>query len=168
MSGPDRIAVLGGGNGGLTVAADLTLAGHKVNLFELPEFWDSLEPVKDTGEIRLGGVGRCGTARLEIVTSDIHEALADAKVVLVSVPAFGAERMAEACAPAVRDDHLVVCLPGTFGSVAFAQVFRRMGVDADPDPGRRRHPAVWLSQDGARRGVDLRGGHQASRGGSPR
>jgi hypothetical protein len=82
------------------LAADLTLSGRKINLFELPEFWDSLAPVKDTGEIKLGGVGRCGTARLETVTSDIHEALADAWVVLVSVPAFGAERMAEACAPA--------------------------------------------------------------------
>ena len=132
MSGPDRIAVLGGGNGALTLAADLTLAGHRVNLFELPEFWDSLAPVNDTGEIKLTGVGRCGTARLETVTSDIHEALADATVVLVSVPAFGAYRMAEVLAPAVRDHHLVVCLPGTFGSVAFAQVFRREGVHASP------------------------------------
>jgi len=108
------------------------LAGHRVNLFELPEFWDLLAPVSDTGQIVLAGVGRCGTARLELVTCDIHEALADATMVLVSVPAFGAARMAEACAPAVRDDHLVVCLPGTFGSVAFSQVFRRMDIDARP------------------------------------
>jgi opine dehydrogenase len=40
--------------------------------------------------------------------------------------------MAEACAAAVRDDHLVVCLPGTFGSVAFDQVFRHLGVTARP------------------------------------
>jgi opine dehydrogenase len=128
----DRIAVLGGGNGALTLAADLTLGGHKVNLYELPEFWDSLGPVADTGEIRLGGVSRCGLARVETVTNDIHEALAGARVVLVSVPAFGARRMAEVCAPAVRDDHLVVCLPGTFGSVAFDQVFRGLETDAHP------------------------------------
>ncbi|MHB8870510.1 MAG: NAD/NADP octopine/nopaline dehydrogenase family protein [Thermoleophilia bacterium] len=132
MGGQDRIAVLGGGNGALTLAADLALGGHKVNLYELPEFWDALAPVSETGHIGLKGVGRSGTARLELVTSDIQEALADARVVLVSVPAFGAQRMAEACAPAVRDDHLVVCLPGTFGSVGFAQVFRRLGIDAHP------------------------------------
>ncbi len=132
MSGPDRVAVLGGGNGALTLAADLTLAGHRVNLFELPEFWDALTPVRETGRIELAGVGRCGTANLEMVTCDIQEALASATIVLVSVPAFGAARMAEAVAPAVRDDHLVVCLPGTFGSVAFSQVFRRIGVDAHP------------------------------------
>ncbi len=132
MGSSQRIAVLGGGNGGLTLAGDLTLAGHKVNLFELPEFWEALAPVRETGEIQLEGLARRGTARLENITCFIEEALAEARLVLVSVPAFGAHRMAEACASAVRDDHIVVCLPGTFGSLAFAHVFRDQGVTAKP------------------------------------
>ena len=33
----DLVAVLGGGNGGHAVAAELSLAGYKVNFFELPQ-----------------------------------------------------------------------------------------------------------------------------------
>jgi glycerol-3-phosphate dehydrogenase len=39
----DLIAVLGGGNGGDAVAAELALAGCKVNFFELPQFAASFE-----------------------------------------------------------------------------------------------------------------------------
>ena len=47
----DLVAVLGGGNGGQAVAANLSLAGFKVNFFELPQFADSLERVLRTREI---------------------------------------------------------------------------------------------------------------------
>ncbi|MCZ7663771.1 MAG: GntR family transcriptional regulator [Thermoleophilia bacterium] len=42
VGSPEPIAVLRGGNGGLTLAGILTPADHKVNLFELPEFWEAL------------------------------------------------------------------------------------------------------------------------------
>lgn len=75
MSAAKPIAVLGGGNGGLALAADLTLAGRVVRLFELPEFIEHLGPIKESGEITLDGVDRRGNALLDLVTSDIHAAL---------------------------------------------------------------------------------------------
>ena len=33
---PQKIAVLGGGNGAHTMAAEFTLKGHTVNLYEMP------------------------------------------------------------------------------------------------------------------------------------
>jgi phytoene dehydrogenase-like protein len=41
------VAVLGAGNGGLTFAGTVALAGHTVNLWEIPEFKAALDPVKD-------------------------------------------------------------------------------------------------------------------------
>ncbi|MBI2882259.1 MAG: NAD/NADP octopine/nopaline dehydrogenase, partial [Candidatus Tectomicrobia bacterium] len=41
-----QVAVLGAGGGGQTIAADLTLEGHSVRLFEHPKFAASLKPVR--------------------------------------------------------------------------------------------------------------------------
>ena len=50
------VAVLGGGACGQTFAAEFTLAGYKVRLYELPEFAsESLGDVLKTHEIELGG-----------------------------------------------------------------------------------------------------------------
>ena len=35
---PKKIAVLGGGNGAHTMAAEFALKGHTVNLYEMPQF----------------------------------------------------------------------------------------------------------------------------------
>ena len=58
-----ELAILGAGNGGMAAAADMTLAGHEVNLFEFPQFKENIDPIKRTGEIRLVGVGRTGLAK---------------------------------------------------------------------------------------------------------
>ena len=44
-----KIAVLGAGNGGYTTAADLTLAGHEIYLFEFDKFKENLEPIQMKG-----------------------------------------------------------------------------------------------------------------------
>jgi len=45
MSQPLKVAVCGGGRGGTAIAADLTFMGCRVNLFELPKFKQSFEPI---------------------------------------------------------------------------------------------------------------------------
>ncbi len=79
----DLIAVLGGGNGGHAGAANLSLAGHKVNFFELPQFAESFERVLRTKEIRIEGVSIDGTAKLNLATTDIQQAIKDVEVIFV-------------------------------------------------------------------------------------
>lgn len=112
----DRVAVLGAGNGGRAIAADLTLAGVAVNLFELPAFAANLEPTLSTGQIEMTGPGRQGMARLALVTTDIEAALAGVELVIVAVPAFGARGMVEACASALRPGQALVFVPGGFSA----------------------------------------------------
>jgi opine dehydrogenase len=97
------VAVLGGGNGGHAAAADLSLAGFKVNFFELPQFAEPFERVLRTKEVRIEGVSRDGVARLNLATTNIHQAIQEAEIILVITPAFGHRTMAEACAPHVQD-----------------------------------------------------------------
>jgi opine dehydrogenase len=124
----DLIAVLGGGNGGHAVAANLALNGHKVNFFELPRFAESFERVLRTREIRIDGISIDGTARVNLATTDIQQAVKDAEILFVITPAFGHQAMAEACAPFVQDGQIIVLMPGSGGSLEFVKVFRQKRV----------------------------------------
>ncbi|HAP32548.1 MAG TPA: hypothetical protein DCQ14_05795 [Firmicutes bacterium] len=85
----DTIAILGAGNGGRAMTADLTLAGFKVNLFELPQFAPGIAKILNSGEITISGVAREGKAKINLVTTDIAEALHGVELVILCVPSFG-------------------------------------------------------------------------------
>lgn len=125
MTERDLVAVLGGGNGGHAVAAELALAGFAVNFFELPQFEAGFATVLRTREVTVDGGSGERTARLNLTTTDIRSAVDGAGTIFVVTPAFGHKAMAEACAPHVREGQTVVLLPGTGGSLEFARIFRR-------------------------------------------
>lgn len=124
----DLIAVLGGGNGGHAIAANLSLAGFKVNFFELPQFAESFEKVLRTKEIQIQGISIDGVAKLNLATTDIQQAIKDAEVVFVITPAFGHKAMAEVCAPFVQDGQIIVLMPGSGGSLEFVNIFKQRKV----------------------------------------
>lgn len=123
------IAVLGGGNTAFAVAARLTLQGHRIILGEVPEFAAALDPIRPTGVIHLRGVAGEGKAALYRVTTDVSEALAEAELVLVIVPAYAHRPFALACIPYLRPQHKVVLMPGTLGSLEWSQLLRQAGVE---------------------------------------
>ena len=122
------IAVLGGGNGGHAVAANLSLSVFKVNFFELPKFAGSFEKVLRTREIRIEGVSIDGVAKLNLATIDIQQAIKDAEVIFVVTPAFGHKAMAEVCAPFVQDGQIIALMPGSGGTLEFANIFKEKKV----------------------------------------
>lgn len=124
----DLIAVLGGGNGGHAIAANLSLAGFKVNFFELPQFAESFEKVLRTKEIQIQGISIDGVAKLNLATTDIQQAIKDAGVIFVITPAFGHKAMAEVCAPFVQDGQIIVLMPGSGGSLEFVNIFKQRKV----------------------------------------
>jgi len=124
----DWVAVLGGGNGGHAVAANLALNGYKVNFCELPQFAESFERVLRTKEIRIEGISIDGTARLNLATTDIQQAIREAEVVFVVTPAFGHKTMAESCAPYVQDGQIIILMPGSGGSLEFVKIFKQKKV----------------------------------------
>ena len=131
------IAILGGGNGGFAHAADLGIKGFNINLFDAPEFGESLRGARERGGIYLKVTGNPGLkegfARLKKVTIDPEEALDDADVAMVVIPAFGQRRFAELCAPYLRSDQLVVLSPGNFGgALEFKRVLKECDSQADP------------------------------------
>jgi opine dehydrogenase len=125
------VAVLGGGNGGHAVAANLSLNGFKVNFFELPRFADSFERVLRTRKVRIEGVSIDGVAKLNLATTDIEQAIKNAEVIFVITPAFGHNPVAEACAPFVQDGQIVLLMPGSGGSLEFVKIFKEKKIKKD-------------------------------------
>ena len=133
------IAVLGGGACAQTFAADLSLEGYKVRLYELPEFaLKTLGKVLDSGEIELAGpqinfkwFKRTGTAKVEKVTTDIREALDGAGIVIVALPAKGHQPFFERMIPHLQDGQMVSIFPDNFGSLMLRAMMKESGCNAD-------------------------------------
>jgi opine dehydrogenase len=123
-----RVAVLGAGNGGCAIAADLVRRGIDCTLYDLPSFEAVVAPIREAGVLRLSGVLGDVTVAVPRVTTDIGEALDGAKVILIAVPAFAQVPFAETCAPFLREGQVLVLTPGsTGGALALAEALRRSG-----------------------------------------
>ena len=123
----NAVTVIGGGNGGHAVSADLTLRGFDVCLYEDARFAGKMKKVFEEKKIRLGGAASVGTAELRQVTSDLKEAMEGAEIVFVAVPAFAHLTTAKAMAPYVEEGQTIVFFPGTFGSLLSWNVLKRLG-----------------------------------------
>jgi opine dehydrogenase len=122
-----RIAILGAGNGGCAAAADLSMRGHSVALYDLPQFAQHLEPIEKRGGLEIIDEG---FAQIDTVTSDVAEAMRGAEWVFNPVPAFAHEIFARTCAPYVEEDQTIVIWGKGGACLIYGKVFRDMGVTA--------------------------------------
>lgn len=104
--------VLGAGNGGQTLAALLKLAGHKVRLWNRSA--PVLESLRQRGHIELRGQTQ-GKARIDLMTTDIAQAVSDVEIILVVVPASAHRDVALLIAPWVSRDQIIILNPGRTG-----------------------------------------------------
>ncbi len=125
------IAVLGGGHGARTVAADMALAGHDVNLFEFERFHDSVSAIFERKKISISGKAHTGDAQLALCTHDVALAIHDVDIILIIVPALYHRVYAELLAPHLRGGEHVVLVPGTLGSLEFVAVLEHFGNTAE-------------------------------------
>jgi len=130
----DTIAIIGGGNGAVTMAAELSMRGWPIRLWEFPQLREkTIGAIVETGSITLRGLVE-GTVRLDddALPADIGDALAGADIVMVIVPAFAHRMAAEACAPHLTPDHIVVLSPSTGGALEFANELATRGAAYGP------------------------------------
>ncbi len=137
MTRPITIAIFGGGNGAFAHAADLSIKGFNINLCEVPELAANLQGAATQGGIDLKVTGNTGMtpgfAKIQKITTEAQEALTDADLVMIVVPAFAQRRFAEFCAPYLRSDQLVMLSPGNFGGcLEFWQVMNELGAKERP------------------------------------
>ena len=127
-----KVAVMGGGNGSHTIAADLSLKGLTVNMFEMPQFAGRMRQVFETREIEMTGVAGQGVARLNMVTSEIARAVEGVEVIFLPLPGFTVSVYARLLAPFLKAEQMVVLMPGTLSALEFKETARASGLAAEP------------------------------------
>jgi opine dehydrogenase len=127
---PDStIAVIGAGNGGQAMAGFLALKGFGVNLWNRSE--SKIDLLNKIGGIMLEGQVT-GFATPNLMTSDMGEAVREASLIMVTVPASGHRDVAAQMAPHLSDGQIVVLNPGrTGGALEFKQVLLKNNCHSD-------------------------------------
>jgi len=130
------ITVIGGGNGAFAAASDLTINKHfEIVLCELPEFEQNIAPIRKNGGINLETLESSGLkggfAKLYKITTDFREAISDSEIIFIIVPAFGQNKIAEKCAPYLKNGQIIILTPGSFGgSINFSIKLKQNGCKA--------------------------------------
>ena len=113
-------AVIGGGNGGQSLAGHLALMGFFVRLYDI--FAATIDAINAAGGIQLDGAVE-GFGKLEMATTDIAQTVDGADIVMIVVPAIAHREIAEKCAPYLVDGQIIFIHPGaTGGALEFKKV----------------------------------------------
>lgn len=131
MPRPLKIAVCSAGRGGTAIAADLTFMGCQVNLFELPHFEKSLEPIRQRRGVELTGdtqSHKTGFAELNMVTTDPREAIRGVDLIMLPVPAFGHQAFFDAIVPHLEAGQSILVNTCYWACLRFAPMLRKRGI----------------------------------------
>lgn len=121
-----NFAVLGAGNGGQVISAYLKLCGKHVTLYD--RFPQVLAPIRARGGIQLEGVSKTGFAKLDQICEDVAQAVDEAEIIFVVLPAFAHAYVAQELAGCLVDGQTVVVCPGaTGGALEFRAIWDRAG-----------------------------------------
>jgi opine dehydrogenase len=129
MERKTKIAVLGGGNGAHTMAADLALKGYEVRICEAPEFEATFHNALEQQGVKL--IDAWGEERFVPVsraTTDFGEAIEGVDYVMLAIPAMGHERFFSAIMPYLEDGQTIVSWPGNYSALRFATMLRERGI----------------------------------------
>ncbi len=115
-----EIAVLGGGNGSIAAAADLTLNGHVVKYWRRNK--QKIKELKATNNIiYLKDFNGLKEIKIHTITSDIAEVIKGVDLIVCPIPATGQPDLAKIVAPFLENNQVVLLPPGSFGSWLFAK-----------------------------------------------
>lgn len=125
-----KVAILGAGNGGITAAADLKSKGFQISLYEMPQFKSNLEGIAKKGGITLEDENGENFYPIDLVTTDIAEAVKDVELVMMTVPGFAIEQFAEILAPVIKESQFILINgAGAMGCIRFVTHARKLGIE---------------------------------------
>lgn len=120
-----NLAVIGGGNGSYTMAADFALAGHRVSMW--PGSRDKHAALYRDPRIVLEGLGRTGEARIDLVSDDLGRVVSRAEVILCTDPASSQPHRASILAPHLKNGQILLLSPGSLGPILFERALQGQG-----------------------------------------
>jgi len=122
-----KIAVIGTGGTGYTVAAELSLRGFEVWLCDATPVEGEAAYIEQNVEVKLTGAME-GTATVRAVTNDPRAALADTQLVICCTISNLDEQTARFIAPHLCPGSAVLISAGNLGALIYHRVFQELGV----------------------------------------
>jgi len=113
-----KISILGAGNGGTAVAADLSLRGHDVTLIKTSKSINDKNfeyLVNSGGEIRFFENGETRTAKINHVTRDISK-IGESDIIIVYIQTTYHEDLIKRIKPYLKDGQILLLNPGYFST----------------------------------------------------
>ena len=128
-----KFAVLGTGNSGQTFAADVALKGFDVNLAEIPAYADNLNAIRAKGGIEMQGEAGSGFARLNMMTTDLKQAIAGVDVIFIGGSAYAHEPFSRALAEYFEDGQFII-FTSNFGALRFRKWMQEAAITTRVTP----------------------------------
>lgn len=122
MSG--KISVIGAGNGGVALAADLAMKGFDVCLYAHPDHDKNLRKIKENGGVSLHGV-LSGKVKINTLTTSPEVAVKNVKYIFVALPAYAQEEVCDLICPFLERKAVIIFMPGNFFSLCFMKKYKR-------------------------------------------
>lgn len=120
-----KIAVIGAGNGGQSIAGYLALQGYETSLYDIDV--KKMDELKEKGGIQLTGRIE-GFGKIDCITTDIAEAVMGAEIVMVTTVANAHRAVAKSMAPYIEEGQVIILNPGrTCGALVFNQTLQTEG-----------------------------------------
>lgn len=121
-----KIAILGAGAAGCTLAGHLKSIGHEIRLFDLPEFSANIDTVRRRGGIHMTGE-LTGLYMPDRLTTNVQEAVNGADIVMLAVPAFAHDAFMDACLQQFSTNQIVLNWTSYWSSLRFFPRAREIG-----------------------------------------
>lgn len=119
-----RVTILGAGNGAQTMAGDLASKGHRVTLYEHPDFEAKIRDLNSRGNRIVLTNALQAEGQLAAATTDISLAVRGAEIIFFVAPTFAQAPIFSLALPCFEAGQTVVIIPGNFGSFALRKMLR--------------------------------------------
>jgi len=113
-----KIAVLGAGNGGQAMAADLALRGFPTNLWNRSR--GRILPLQAQGGIRLNGILN-GFSKPALITSNLEAAVDGVDIIMIVVTANAHRSLIRRLSPFLHEGQIILLNPGRTGGALEAR-----------------------------------------------
>jgi len=118
----NKIAILGSGNSGLTMAAFLSKYDNNVTLWNRSA--NNINKLSVEKSINISGIIN-GTYKINNVTSSIKEAIKSTKLIFITTPADAHKEILEKVAEYIEDYTIIILSPGrTFGVIEAEKILK--------------------------------------------
>ena len=125
-----KVTVLGSGNGGCAVAAEMAIKGVEVAIFDFESFPKNIEAIQSRGGVVAEGKLE-GFAEMSYAGHDIEKAVEGSSFIIVVGPAYSIEAFAHEVKPYLTKDQIVCVCPSSGGG---AIVFKKaLGEELDEE-----------------------------------